>query len=198
MELVQPVLVASLSMFVALDCIGILPMFLGMTASLSDEGRKKITNTSMVVAFLVALGFTLVGQFLFSWLSITLPDFKVAGGLVLLLIALADLLGGPRLMNQNMSGSTGIVPIAVPLITGPAVLTQSIVLTAQHGYVVVFVALILNYVLAWGVFRKSNAITKIIGHDGNLVISKLAALLLAAIAVGMIRSGIEAVIRSSV
>lgn len=198
MEFGQNVLVASFSMFVALDCIGILPMFLGMTSSLSELGRKQITNTSMVVAFLVALGFTLIGQFLFTWLGITIPDFKVAGGLVLLLIALADLLGGPSLMHQNMSGSTGIVPIAVPLITGPAVLTQSIVLTAQHGYLVIFIALVANYLFAWGVFRKSGTITRIIGHDGTLVISKLAALLLAAIAVGMIRSGIEAVIRSSI
>lgn len=184
-----------IAIFVALDVIGMLPMYLSMTQSLAETDRSRIANTSMWVALGVAIVFTLVGKLIFQFLGIEVYDFKIAGGLILLLASLADLLGGPGAMHQS-SGSTGIVPLAVPLITGPAILTTVIFQVSSVGYAITLSALILNYAIAWFCLRKSQLITRFIGKDGTVVISKLAALLLAAIAISMVRSGVSDSIRS--
>ena len=177
------------AIFVALDFIGTLPIFVSMTRGLSKSRRGKIVDESMIVALCVALLFMGVGERIFQAFGIALFDFKIAGGLVLLLISLADLLGGPESVNRT-SGSTGIVPLAVPLITGPGVIATLVLQVNSVGYGIVILALISNYFLAWLVFRNSEKVTRVIGKDGTVVISKIAALLLAAIGVAMIRSGI--------
>ena len=183
------------SIFVALDIIGAIPVYISMTRHMNVEERNKIVNTSMGVALLVAVIFCLVGQTIFAGLGISISDFKVAGGLVLLLIALADLLGGPE-VKQNASGSTGIVPLAVPLISGPGVLAAVVLQAGTSGYLVVLAALFANYAIAWVLLRRCAWIQKVIGKDGTVAVSKIAALLLAAIAVSMIRSGLFEAIRA--
>lgn len=177
------------AIFVTLDIIGTLPVYIGMTRSMDEVSRRKAVNQSMVVALIVAVVFMVAGRALFGYLGIELGDFKIAGGIVLLLIALADLLGGPDAV-QKSTGSTGIVPLAVPLISGPAVLTALIIQVEASGYPITLAALLLNYLIAWVVLVRSDLIQKVIGKDGTVVISKIAALLLAAIAVSMVRSGI--------
>jgi multiple antibiotic resistance protein len=183
------------SIFVALDIVGTLPMFLSLTRTLSDQERKHICNQSMLTALVVALIFVFLGKFIFRFLGIELFDFKMAGGIVLLLVALSDLALGPE-SKQQSTGSTGIVPLAVPLITGPGVLTTLILQVGVHGYAICIAALLLNYAIAWGLLRKSEKITDWIGKDGTVIVSKIAALLLAAISVGMIRSGVFEAIKN--
>lgn len=184
------------AVFVALDVIGVVPLYVSLTQHMESAERKRVVNTSMFVALIVALVFVFLGQGIFRFLGISLYDFRIAGGLVLLLVSLADLRGGPEAVHKKaLSGSTGIVPLAVPLITGPGVLTTLILQVGSFGYWVTLVALLVNYVLAWGVLRQSDRVTSLIGKDGTVVISKIAALLLAAIAVAMIRGGIFDAIR---
>lgn len=178
-----------IAVFVALDIVGTLPMYVGMTSRLDRAERNRILDVSMLVAFVVAVAFAIAGLALFKALGITLADFRIAGGIVLLLISLADVVGGPGKAHSESSGSTGIVPLAVPLITGPAVLATMVLQIKQVGYTITLFALLTNYILAWGVLRKSNVITRIIGNDGTVVFSKISALLLAAISISMIRSG---------
>ena len=183
------------AIFVALDIIGTLPMYVSMTTGLSKSGRKQVVNTSMLVALIVALVFVFLGTRIFEFLGIGIGDFKIAGGIVLLLVSLADLVGGPAAVHKSSaSGSTGIVPLAVPLITGPGVLTQLILQVGNFGIAVTVAALVVNYAIAWVLLRKSDWVTRLIGSDGTVVLSKIAALLLAAIAVAMIRGGIFEVI----
>jgi len=183
-------LLTAIAIFVALDIVGTLPMYVGMTSKLERAQRNRILDVSMLVAFVVAVGFAIAGLALFRALGITLADFRVAGGIVLLLISLADVVGGPGAAHTTASGSTGIVPLAVPLITGPAVLATMVLQIRQVGYGMTLSALLINYVAAWIVLRKSDVITRVIGNDGTVVFSKISALLLAAIAISMIRSGI--------
>ena len=143
----------------------------------------------MAVALVVALVFIAVGRATFHHLGISLSDFRIAGGLILLLVSLSDLLKGPESVHTS-SGSTGIVPLAVPLITGPGVLTTLLLQVSSVGYPVTIAALVINYLLAWLILRHCERVTKWIGKDGTVVLSKIAALLLAAIAVAMIRTGI--------
>ncbi len=191
----QHFIVAFIALFVALDIIGTLPMYLGMTQGLVVEERRRVVNTSMYVGFVVALVFVFAGEAIFRFLGITLGDFKIAGGIVLLLVSLADLLGHHEATNRA-SGSTGIVPLAVPLITGPGVLATLIFQVGNFGYAVTLLSLVANYAFAWWVLRNSGLVTRVIGKDGTVVVSKIAALLLAAIAVAMIRSGVVEVVRA--
>ena len=180
---------AFIAIFVALDIIGTVPMYIAMTQSLERREQKRIVNSSMGVAFVVALVFVFLGEAIFRIIGISLYDFKIAGGIVLLLISLSDLVGRPE-VERRVSGSTGIVPLAVPLITGPGVLTTLILQVGNVGYPLTVSALFANYALAWALLRHSHAVTRVMGKDGTVVISKIAALLLAAIAVAMIRSGV--------
>lgn len=185
----QTFLLTFTAIFVTLDIIGTLPVYIGMTRNMKETERRKAVNQSMIVALVVAVIFMVAGRALFHFLGIELGDFKIAGGIVLLLIALADLLGGPESV-QKSTGSTGIVPLAVPLISGPAVLTALLIQVDTSGYPITMAALLLNYLIAWVVLSRSDLIQRAIGKDGTVVISKIAALLLAAIAVSMVRTGI--------
>lgn len=177
------------AVFVALDIIGTLPLYVSMTDGLTEPDRKKVCNRSMLVAVIVAIVFMFIGEAVFGHLGIALYDFRIAGGLVLLLISLADLSGNAE-VKSRASGQTGIVPLAVPLITGPAVLTTLILQASKAGYLITLGALLINYLIAWQVLFHSGIITRLIGKDGTVVISKIAALLLAAIAISMMRGGI--------
>ena len=176
------------ALFVALDIIGGIPIYLSITRDVPAEDRNSVADTSMGVAFLVALVFTFIGRAVFEHLGITLYDFRIAGGLILLLIALSDLHGGPDQVKKT-TVSTGIVPLAVPLITGPGMLTSLVLVVGQHGYGITLLALLSNYLIAWIALRKSDSVQRVLGKEGTVVVSKIAALLLAAIAVSMIRTG---------
>ncbi len=190
------VLLGFIPIFVALDIFGALPLFLSVTRTLEPRKRDRTLDISMWVAFGVAIAFIFLGEAIFRYLGIQLFDFKIAGGLILLLVSLVDLVGNPEVSNRA-SGSTGVVPLAVPLITGPGVLTTVILQANTLGYLVTLIALLANYLLAWVVLRKSHYVSRILGQDGITVISKIAALLLAAIAVAMIRSGVFEAIASA-
>lgn len=192
--MIHSFLLTFVGIFVALDIIGAMPLYVSMTQSLPPTRKAKVVNTSLLVAFVVALVFLFFGNLIFRYLGIDVLDFKIAGGLVLLLVSLADLLSGPD-ATHNPSGSTGIVPLAVPLITGPGILTTIILQVATAGYWITLLAVFLNFVIAWILLRRADRVTSLIGKDGTVVVSKLAALLLAAIAVSMIRGGVSDAIR---
>src|ERR1700756_4096864 len=158
----QSLLLSFIAIFVALDIIGTLPMYVAMTDGMTDFERKRIVHRSMLLALVVALVFIFIGEEIFKQLGITFYDFRIAGGIVLLLISLADLVGNSE-VKSRASGQTGIVPLAVPLITGPAVLTTLILQVSHVGYGITIAALLANYVLAWQLLYHSAGVTRIIG-----------------------------------
>lgn len=191
----QGFLLSFTSIFVALDVIGGVPMYLSMTQHLPANERKRVVNASMLVALIVALMFMFLGQGVLKFLGITLSDFQIAGGLILLLIAIADLTSGPDSLNHS-SGQTGVVPLGVPLITGPAVITALILEAGSRGLLVTFLSLAANYAIAWFALSQCERIQRWIGKDGTVILSKIAALFLCAIAISMMRSGIFQAIRT--
>jgi multiple antibiotic resistance protein len=112
----------------------------------------------------------------------------IAGGVVLLIIAIADVVrAGERKLER--SPEFGVVPLGTPLIAGPATLTTTLVLVGSYGYIPVILSLVANILLAWFIFSQADRIIRLIGINGSRAFAKVAALLLAAIAVKMIRSG---------
>lgn len=184
-----------IGMFVAMDIIGTVPIYMGMSRGVEPKKRKKVVRQSIMVAAIVALIFVLIGQQIFKVLGIAMHDFKVGGGIVLLVMAILDLIKSKR--TEEHSTSTGIVPLAVPLITGPALITTVMLQAVSHGNVIVVLSMFCNFAFAWFALEKSALITKLIGDEGTDIISKIAALLMTAIAFSMIRSGIFDAIKVS-
>lgn len=177
-------------LFVAVNVVGVLPLFVSLTEGMERDRRRTVVLQSIITASVVALLFLLFGPPLLGSLGITVSDFMIAGGILLLVISLSDLLTGEKKQREADPAGLGAVPIGVPLITGPAVLTSCILLAGLHGKFVTALAVIANIALAGLVFLFAEPITKALGRIGTKTVSKVASLLLAAIAVMLIRRGI--------
>lgn len=181
-------------LFVAVDAVGIMPMFLALTDGLDSKRLRTVILQSVLTASTIAVLFILGGPVLLRFLGITVPDFMIAGGLLLLAISLSDLLTGEKRLRETDVSSLGAVPIGIPLITGPAVLTTCILLANTHGKLITTTAVVLNIVLAGLIFGFADPITKRIGRTGSKTVSKVASMLLAAIAVMLMRKGVTEII----
>jgi multiple antibiotic resistance protein len=183
-----------ISIFVVMDVIGTLPIFLSMTEGADPRSRRAVTLQAIAAGAAVAVAFIFGGSWLFGVLGITIADFRVAGGLLLLVFAVHDLLFA-RAERRQTSPSMGVVPIGIPLLVGPAVLTGLLLSVSQYGLVETLAALVANLAIAFVVFTFGRWLIRLVGEGGAKGIGKVASLLLAAIAVMMIRSGVQAMIR---
>jgi multiple antibiotic resistance protein len=186
-------LLAFIPLFVAIDVFGVLPLFAGLTEHLDERRRRTLTLEATLTAFILSLVFVVAGRYIFSFLGITESDFRVGGGIVLLVLAIKDLLFGSD-DERGAGQSVGVVPIGIPLIMGPAALTTIIILVDAYGYAWTIVSLLANMLIVWVVFTLARQINRAMGKSGAKAVGKIAALFLAAIAVMMIRSGISAMI----
>ena len=189
MKFLNDFLLCFIPIMVAMDAPGVLPVFLGMTHHLKKQERKAVIRQSIVTAFLVTVGFVLVGRWVFIALGILIEDFMIAGGVVLLIIATSDIVRAGEKMTTAGTG-LGAVPLGTPLIAGPAVLTTALVLQGSQGYVLVLLSLVANLLIAWIVLAQSDRIIRVVGINGSRAFAKVASLILAAFAVKMIRTGI--------
>lgn len=185
-------------LFVAVDALGVLPIFIGLTDGLSEPQKRKILIQSLVTATAVALIFLAAGPAVLSALNITVSDFMVAGGILLLVISLSDLLTGEKRQRLVDPETLGAVPLGVPIITGPAVLTTSVLLANVHGLPITGFALLVNLGIAGAIFWFARPITRFLGNAGTMILSKIASLFLATIAVMLIRKGIVEIITAVV
>ena len=189
----NPYFLAFVPIFVAVDALGMIPIFLSMTHSLSPLERKRLVIHSTFTALLVALAFLGVGQLVFGWLGITIDDFLVAGGAILFIIAIRDLLSFGK--NSSLPPeSVGVVPLAVPLIVGPAVLTTSLILMHSCGVYPTVFSIVANVLLCGAILIFAGRLSALLGQAGSSTVSKIANLLLAAIAVMLIRKGLVGIL----
>lgn len=184
-------------LFVAVDALGVLPLFVGMTERLSSTERIRIVRLSVITATVVAMAFLLGGSALLRALGVTVPDFMVAGGTLLFVMALRDILGGEKTRRRGDISEIGAVPIGVPLITGPAVLTTELLLLNEYGPALTATAVLINILIAGLVFSLAGRIHNVLGKNGAKALSRIAALILASIAVMMIRKGVIQIIQGA-
>ena len=190
-DVLKNILLSFIPLFVAVDAIGVLPIFVSLTEGLDKQQKNKIIVQSMVTAFLLAVGFILVGKLVFKLLGITLGDFMVAGGALLFCIAIIDLVSHTKERRMPVKDvDLGAVPIGTPLIVGPAVLTTSLLIISEYGLLPTVIAVIGNILFAGLIFSGSYWLIKGLGEAGTKALSKIMSLLLAAIAVMLMRKGI--------
>jgi multiple antibiotic resistance protein len=186
--MIEKFFLAFIPVFVAIDPIGLVAIFMGLGTSASRERRKRQAFLGIFTALCVAVGFILLGKIIFAALGITVADFQVAGGLILFGLAGRELLGlGPH--DRDSSDEFGVVPLGMPLIAGPALLTALLILVDTVGLVFTLISLLVNLGLVTIAFCNADQFTRWMGKQGLRGVSKIIALLLAAIAISLIRRG---------
>jgi multiple antibiotic resistance protein len=185
---IEKFFLAFIPVFVAIDPIGLVAIFMGLGTTASREDRKRQAYLGIFTALCVAIGFIFLGKIIFTALGITVADFQVAGGLILLVLAVRELVTfGP--LDRGGSDEFGVVPLGMPLIAGPALLTALLILVDTVGLLFTLVSLLVNLALVAIAFCNADRFTRWMGKQGLRGVSKIIALLLAAIAVSLIRRG---------
>ena len=184
--------VAFIPIFVAIDPIGLVAMFMGLAGNASREHRQREGFIGIFTALCVSVGFVFLGKIIFTALGITVADFQVAGGLILLGLAGRELLNiSPA--DREATNDFGVVPLGMPLIAGPALLTALLILVDTVGLVFTLLSLVVNLALVAVAFWNADLVARWMGRQGLRGVSKIVALLLAAIAVSLIRRGWQGV-----
>jgi multiple antibiotic resistance protein len=180
---------AFIPLFVAFDGVGLLPLFWALAQRLDLQQRRQAVTEAVLTALVVAIGFLLISRFVFALMGLKLADVMVAGGLILIALCLRELLVPDKLPEGGYQ-SPGVVPLGVPLLAGPAVLTTVLLVRDQYGWGVTLIALMANMALVWLILRASEALMRRLGREGAQVISKISSLILAAFGVMLIRQGV--------
>ncbi len=183
-------------LFVAMDSVGNLPIFLSLTQDTKVLERSRAVRLASFTALGLGLGFVAIGKAIFLFLGIEVADFLIAGGIILLVLAIKDLVTGRMVEDQGSSTveMVGVVPLGTPLIVGPAVLTTLLLLIDQYSIIIVVGSFVLNLAIQWLLLRQANRIVDFLGNSGVRAISKIVMLFLAAIAIKMIRKGVLAIL----
>jgi multiple antibiotic resistance protein len=181
---------AFIPLFVAVDPIGLAAIFLALGHGTPPALRKRIARQATLTGGGVALLFLFLGQSIFTALGITVSDFQIAGGLILFILAARDLTHSAAEAPAPLVEGFGVVPLGMPLIAGPAVIATLLLLTNTVGMWPTLAALVVNLAMVALAFAYSGWLGRKIGGTGLRAISKIISMLLAAIAVNMIRRGI--------
>ncbi len=186
----EQLLQAFIPLFVAIDPIGLAAIFLGLGQGVARKQRQMIARQATVTGGAVALLFLFLGTTIFKALGITPGDFQIAGGLILFLLAARDLTHSAA-APAKLPHDFGVVPLGMPLIAGPALIATLLLLAQTLGLLVALTALVANLLVVVLAFAYSEKLGHWIGATGLRAISKIISMLLAAIAVNMIRRGLD-------
>ncbi len=183
-------------LFVTLDAIGNVPLFHSLTYEFPPTKRRSIITKSIILASIILLVFTFLGELIFNYFNITLDDFKIAGGIILFLVAIENILGieGMKIRRQE---DIALVPLATPLLAGPASISTVMYSFKVYGIFATLLSILLNSLIAWVILVKSSELVEYLGENGVNMLSKITAFILAGIAISMIRSGIQGLVQGS-
>ncbi len=186
---------AFLPLFIAIDAIGVVPIFMSLTDDATAPQRRRLAVQAVTTALIVSLVIVLAGEALFRVLGITLNDLRVGGGIILLVLAITELFFGEK--KQRTTGDEaepapdrGIVPLGIPLVCGPAAITTLMVSQQAYGTLVTTASLIANLAIVLVVFWGGPWLLARLGSGTSKAIAKVVNLFLAAIAVALIRAGV--------
>lgn len=197
---------AFITLFVVVDPIGLAPSYLAITNDLPKRSRGGVALRACLIAGAILAGTALIGDWLLRTLSITLPAFRIAGGLLLFSIA-SEMVFGVRIARQSKTAkqarheharNVAAFPLAIPLMAGPGAITATVLLAGRTGGDIMRMAILLAVIAAvlaacLLVFTAAQRVGKLIGSTGNIVLSRLLGVLLAALAVQFVIDGVRQV-----
>jgi multiple antibiotic resistance protein len=200
---------ALVTLLVVVDPVGLTPAFLAVTQGLPVAARRQIAVRACLIAAAILAGTALVGAWLLDKLAITLPAFRIAGGLLLFAVA-SEMVFGVRIERQSRTAEQAIeervrniaaFPLATPLLAGPGALTATILLSGQAAFRPIYLGILFAVIAAMAgvcliVFLLATRIERALGITGNLLLSRLQGVLLAALAVQYVIDGLRVLLKS--
>ena len=198
---------ALLTLFVVVDPVGLVPTFLAVTEDLPRRARRSVAVRASLIAGAILIGSALIGDWLLRTLSISLPAFRIAGGLLLFSIA-SEMVFGVRLRRESREAEEAVeehvrniaaFPLAIPLLAGPGAITATVLLAGRAGGNPMLIAVLIAVVVlvaasCFVAFLFAERIGRAIGLTGNIVLSRLLGVLLAALAVQYVVDGVRAIL----
>ena len=176
-------------LFIVIDAIGSLLYVVSVSTGLSRFEQRKIANVSVITAAIVGMAFLFFGQLILKAMNITVGSFAIAGGIILLVLSISDLVTGQKIELERES-LIAIVPLGTPLLAGPATITALLLLVTQYPLYIVLISYVINLVIAWGIFLGKDMLVRVMGRGGLKAVSNVFNLLLAAIAVSFVLHGL--------
>jgi multiple antibiotic resistance protein len=189
------------TLFVIMDPPGTVPIFLGLTSAMSAKQRNRAARQAIAVAFGVIVVFAVFGQSLLAYLHVSLPALQAAGGLLLLLVAMELLTG--KAEEPQPSGSTSVnvamVPLGTPLLAGPGAIVATMVFVKQShhdvaDWLAILLAVVGVHICLYLSMRFAGVINRVLRESGTTHVSRIAGLLLAAIAAQLLADAVFAFI----
>lgn len=177
------------ALFIITDSIGNLPFFMSMTEGLDKPQRRQIFTTALFTGAIILAIFGLAGTLILDLFDLTLDDFRIGGGILLLIVSIEVLLRGTA--RYEHKEDVGVVPLGCPLLVGPGAVATTLMLLKIFNPYAVIAGAGLCFLLIWIVLYFADDIYRVLGHNGALIITKIAAIMIAAIAVRYIRIGIQ-------
>ncbi len=179
------------AVFGVMDPVGNVPVFLALTGNMSEAQKRQVALRAVARAGVLLLVFVLAGSAILSLFQVSLESFRLAGGLIMVLIGLQ--IPFNISVQKEPSGSSddiSVVPLATPLIAGPGMLATAVVLAKEYGYLITLLALAANLSLELWLFTKAGWILKWLGKEGTLAFAKIMGLILVTIGIEFIRSAL--------
>jgi multiple antibiotic resistance protein len=183
-------------LFSVFDVVGTVPVYLSLTQEYKDH-RAQIVRDSVIIATVILLVFATVGQLVFQVLGITINDFKIAGGIILFIIALDNLRGKISSYRTVAAAEIAAFPLATPLLAGPgAISTVMIYANPPYGLLEDFLVILLNSLVTYLILQRASWVQRALGTNGTQVFTRIVGLLIAAIGVAFIREGVLGILQS--
>lgn len=185
----EKLLESFITLFVIMDPIGNLPVFISMVKGMPLAEIRKNINKSMFVAGLLLFVFLFFGLEIFRFFGININSFQIAGGILLLILGITYVLGVSGKFVKT-EGNDLSIPLGTPLLTGPGVITTTIILVKEHGPYITSIAALLTLFASWLILMNAPRIYKLLGEHWTRVVSRVMGIILAAIAVELISEGV--------
>lgn len=181
-------------LFAVIDAVGTVPIFIGLTEGIS-EGRKRIVKEAVIISAAILVVFALFGWLIFDIFGITVDDFRVAGGIILFIVAVDHLRGEKDRTRGLQPSEIAAFPLATPLLAGPGAISTVIIISASpYSPFLALVVVALNTFLTYLILSSSDWVRRFLGTNGTIALSRITALLIAALAVSFVIVGLTDVI----
>lgn len=191
LSVLPDLLKAIVSLFIVVDPLGNIPTFISLMSGMDSVERRKAIRTASLVGLILLLAFTIAGEQILHILGISLYGFMVAGGVLLFIMAIRILLFGGLKEETTQPESIGVVPIACPLLVGPGAITTTIVSLKTIGIIITLATVLITFGIVWLILRFIEPIHRLLGKTGALIVERIMAMFIAALATGYIIEGVK-------
>ncbi len=183
-------------LFAVIDALGTVPIFMALTDDYPAD-RKRIIKQAIVISTAVLVVFSLFGWVIFDAFGITLDDFRIAGGIILFVVAVDHLRGDDTRSRGLEPSDVAVFPLATPLLAGPGAISTVIIISGPpYGPLLALLVVACNAALAYLILSSSDRVRKFLGKNGANALSRITALLIAALAVSFVVGGIADIVKA--